>query len=137
MSVEYLKVVPCQFKEDRVDKAKLEHFKSLLLQHKYKIMNGGILRSSEDLTVSTDDLSDEADLATSVINQQVTFSMRQREITKLKQIDEALYRIEQGTFGFCEECDEEIGEKRLHNQPWTSLCIAHAEEKERENQKFA
>lgn len=119
-----------------MDKAKMEKFKALLLQAKIKIMNGGILRSTEDLQVSTDDLSDEADLATSVINQQVTFNMRQRELVKLKAIDEALYKVDQGTYGHCEECDEGIGEKRLENQPWTSLCITHAEELERENMKF-
>ncbi len=119
-----------------MDKVKMEKFKTLLLQAKMKIMNGGILRSTEDLTVSSDDLSDEADLATSVINQQVTFNMRQRELVKLKAIDEALYRIEQGSYGHCDECDEAIGEKRLENQPWTTLCITHAEEQERENQKF-
>ncbi len=119
-----------------MDKAKMEKFKELLLQAKMKIMNGGILRSTEDLTVSSDDLSDEADLATSVINQQVTFNMRQRELVKLKAIDEALYRVEQNVYGHCEECDEAIGEKRLENQPWTTLCITHAEEQERENQKF-
>ena len=119
-----------------MDKAKTEKFKNLLLLAKMKIMNGGILRSTEDLTVSSDDLSDEADLATSVINQQVTFNMRQRELVKLKAIDEALYRIEQGSYGHCEECDEAIGEKRLENQAWTTLCITHAEELERENQKF-
>ena len=124
------------FKEECVEKAKMEKFKTLLLQAKIKIMNGGILRSNDDLTVSTDDLSDEADLAMSVINQQVSFNMRQRELVKLKAIDEALYRIEQGVYGHCEECDEAIGEKRLENQPWTTLCISHAEEQERENQKF-
>ena len=108
-----------------MDKAKIEKFKALLLQTKVKIMNGGILRSS-----------DEADLASSVINQQVTFSMRQRELVKLKAIDEALYRCEQGSYGHCDECEETIGEKRLENQPWTTLCITHAEELERENQKF-
>lgn len=119
-----------------MEKTKVEKFKTLLLQAKVKIMNGGILRSNEDLTVSSDDLSDEADLASSVINQQVTFNMRQRELGKLKSIEDALYRIEQGAYGHCEECDESIGEKRLENQPWTTLCITHAEEQERENQKF-
>lgn len=114
----------------------MEKFKALLLEYKMRIMNGGILRSGEDLHVSSDDLPDEADLASSVINQQVSFNMRQRELSKLKAIDEALYRIEQGTYGHCEECDEAIGEKRLENQPWTTLCITHAEEQERENQKF-
>jgi DnaK suppressor protein len=125
-----------RFKEERVEKAKMEKFKNLLLQQKVKILNSGILRSTEDLTVSPDDLPDEADLAMSVINQQVSFNMRQRELGKLKAIEEALYRIEQGSYGCCEECDEHIGEKRLENQPWTTLCITHAEEQERENSKF-
>ncbi len=142
-SVEYLGSLPHgsiskmeTFKEERVEKAKLEKFKELLLKLKMQILNGGILRSNDDLTVSSDDLSDEADLASSVINQQVTFNMRHRELEKLKAIDEALYKIENGTYGHCEECDEEIFEKRLENQPWTVLCITHAEEKERENNKF-
>ncbi len=114
----------------------MEKYRQLLLKAKMQIMSGGLLRSNDDLTVSSDDLSDEADLASSVINQQVTFNMRHRELGKLKAIDEALYGIENGTYGHCEECDEEINEKRLENQPWTTLCITHAEEKERENNKF-
>jgi DnaK suppressor protein len=119
-----------------VDKAKSDKYRELLLKAKMQILNGGLLRSNDDLTVSSDDLSDEADLASSVINQQVTFNMRHREIEKLKAIDEALYNIDNGTYGRCEECDDEISEKRLFNQPWTTLCITHAEEKERENHKF-
>lgn len=118
-----------------MDKKTTEKFKKLLLETKTKILNGGILRSNEDLHISSDDLPDEADLANSVINQQVTFNIRQREISKLRWIDEALHRIEQGTFGYCEECDEAIGMKRLENQPWTTLCIEHAEEAERD-QKY-
>lgn len=124
-------------KEELMDNAKIEKFKELLLEAKMKILNGAILKNHEDLHVSTDDLSDEADLATSVINQQVTFNMRQRELLKVRAIDEALYRIEQGHFGHCEECDEEINMKRLENQPWTTLCIAHAEEQERNSLKFS
>lgn len=107
-------------------------FKEGLLKAKTKILNGGILRSNEDLHISSDDLPDEADLANSVINQQVTFNIRHREISKLRSIDEALYRVEQGTYGCCEECDEPIATKRLETQPWASLCIDHAEEAERD-----
>ncbi len=119
-----------------MEKVELDKFKTLLLQAKVRIINGGILRSSEDLTISSDDLADEADLASSVVNQQVTFNMRQRELGKLKSIEEALFRIDQGVYGHCEDCDAEIGAKRLENQPWTTLCITHAEEQEREKLKF-
>ncbi len=114
-----------------MDKKSVNKFKETLLQTKTKILNGGILRSNEDLHISSDDLPDEADLANSVINQQVTFNIRQREISKLRWIDEALHRIEKGTYGCCEECEEPIGKKRLENQPWATLCIEHAEEAER------
>ncbi len=116
-----------------MDKKKLEQFKALLLKHRQQILNGGLLNNSEDLHISEEDLSDETDLATSMINQQISCSIRDREIFKLRRIDQALERVQDGTFGHCEECDDEIGMKRLENQPWSELCIVHAEEKERED----
>lgn len=116
-----------------MDKKKLDQFKALLLKHRQQILNGGLLNNSEDLHISEEDLSDETDLATSMINQQISCSIRDREIFKLRRIDQALERVQDGTFGHCEECDDEIGMKRLENQPWSELCIVHAEEKERED----
>jgi DnaK suppressor protein len=63
--------------------------------------------------------------------------MRQRELNKLKAIEAALERVEEGTYGHCEDCDDPIGSKRLENQPWTTLCITHAEEHEREQSRFS
>ena len=117
-------------------KAQLDELKNQLIQMKEQILNGGYLTQTEDLHVTSDDLPDEADLATNVINQQITFNMRQRELVKLRSIDEALNRIENGSYSECEECGDEIGFKRLKNQPFTNLCITHAEEAEREQQRF-
>ena len=110
-------------------------YKELLLEHKRRILNYGMLTKHEDLVVDVDDLFDEADLANSVVQQQVTFNIREREVHKLRAIDEALARIEAGTYGECEDCGEAISEKRLTNAPWTSLCITHAEERERDEYK--
>lgn len=118
-------------------KGRLDVFKKALLEIKNRIVNSGIINSGEDLKISPEDLSDETDLASNVINQQVSFNIRHREIQKLKEIESALQRIEDNTYGLCIECDDEIGEKRLLNQPWTRLCIVHAEEKERESQRYA
>ncbi len=41
----------------------------------------------------------------------------------LAQIDDALGRLEEGKFNVCEECDKEIGERRLRIQPWAALCV--------------
>lgn len=113
---------------------KLEYFKKKLLAAKAEILNGGILTSTDDLKMSTDDLPDEGDVANAVINQQVTFNIRERAMQKLRKIEDALHRISEGTYGHCEDCDEPIGAKRLENQPWAELCITHAEEREREEQ---
>ncbi|MBT3586932.1 MAG: TraR/DksA family transcriptional regulator [Halobacteriovoraceae bacterium] len=120
-----------------MNKTFIKKQKELLLSLKSKILNGGILRSTEDLAVSPEDLPDEADLATSVINQQVTFNIRQRELSKLRSVEEALHRVQEGTYGHCEECEEAIAVKRLENQPWANLCITHAEEEERQKGRFS
>lgn len=113
-------------------KAKLEEYKKKLLNLKTQILSGGLLRSNSDLHISSEDLAEEGDLANNVIHQQVSFNMRNRELNKLRQIEEALDRIEQNCYGECDDCGEEISEKRLNTQPWATLCITHAEERERE-----
>ena len=115
-----------------MEKKQLEQFNVLLLKHRQQILNSGMVNNSEDLHVSQEDLSDETDLASSLVSQQISVSIRERELFKLKRIDFALERISEGSYGHCEECDDEIGLKRLENQPWAELCIFHAEEKERE-----
>lgn len=115
-----------------MNKAKLEKYKKQLLTLKSQILSGGFLKSSEDLYISSEDLAEEGDLANNVIQQQVSFNIRNRELAKLRQIEEALDRIENNCFGECDDCGEEISEKRLDTQPWASLCITHAEERERE-----
>lgn len=119
-----------------MDKTKIEYFKQKLLRMKMDILNGGMLSRREDLEISSDDLPDEADIAQNVIAQEVSFNMRAREIQKLKQIEFALQRCEEGSYGHCEDCEEPISEKRLENQPWTEYCITHAEEREREGQHY-
>lgn len=115
-----------------MDKKKLDYYKGLLLKHRAQIMAVGLVNRSDDLHVAEEDRSDEADLASSLIHQQISCTMRDRELVKLRLIDIALDRIESGHYGHCDECDEEISAKRLENQPWTDLCLEHAEERERE-----
>jgi DnaK suppressor protein len=124
------------YEEDSVDKKKIDQFKVSLLKHRQQILNVGLLNKTDDLHVSEDDLSDETDLASSLIQQQITCTIRDREYLKLRRIDAALDRCAEGTYGHCEDCEEEIGMKRLENQPWSELCIQHAEEREKEESQI-
>lgn len=117
-----------------MDKKKVEFFKAQLLEARNKILNSGVLNNLEDLQINSDDLADEADLANNTVNQQISFSIREKEMVKLRRIDAALERVEEGVYGICIESGEEISEKRLKTQPWAEYCLEVAEEKEREAQ---
>ena len=75
---------------------------------------------------------DEMDLASSEYLQSFEFRLRGREKSLLSKLDLALKKIEDGTFGVCEICEEPIGKKRLEARPETTLCIKCKEDQERE-----
>lgn len=103
-----------------------------LLEARSHILNSGLLTKFDDVHIQPEDLADEADQATSVMNQQISLSMRDREMKKLRKIDSALHKIENSTYGFCEESGDPIEFTRLSKQPWAEYCLEVAEEKERE-----
>ncbi len=114
----------------------LEFFRMELTRMREELLNSEKVSIEEDLHISSEDLSDETDLATGLINQELSFSFKKRDLEKIRQIEFALERIKSGQFGLCEECCEPISLKRLKNRPWTTLCITHAEEQERELARF-
>ena len=89
------------------------------------------------MVLSTDDLPDEVDLASSESDQSMNLRLRDRERVLLRKIDKALEKIEDGTYGVCESCDEDIGIKRLEARPVTDLCIRCKEEQEKMEKTFA
>jgi len=85
----------------------------------------------EDFTLSPDDRYDEIDQAAVDIDQSMRWRLRNREAFYIKKIDEALKRIEDGSFGECEACGEDIEIKRLEARPTATLCVSCKEEQER------
>ncbi len=66
----------------------------------------------------------------------MVFRLRDREKFLLKKIDDAMARIENGTFGICEICEEEISVKRLEARPVTTMCIRCKEEQEKQEKSY-
>jgi DnaK suppressor protein len=112
-------------------------YRKLLLEEKQRILNNSKNALKHELAVSTDDLADETDLAASEINQNLVFKLRDRERLLLSKIDQALYRIDDGTFGTCEECEEPIEPRRLEARPVSTLCIACKEKEEHREKIYA
>ena len=70
-----------------------------------------------------DGIQDLADKAASAYSKELNFSLSDGERNLLMSIEEALNRINEGTFGTCTNCGNTIGEKRLSAVPWTAFCI--------------
>lgn len=119
-----------------MDAKKMMKYKKLLLQEKERILNA-TRRDREDITIDTNDLADEADLAATEVNQNLAFQLRDRERQLLSEVDAALYRIEEGIYGVCEETGEPIEENRLEKLPWTRLSLEGAEMREKQKKRYA
>ena len=86
---------------------------------------------------SREDLPDEVDLATTESGQTMSLMLRDRERVLLRKIEKAIAKIDDGTYGRCENCEEIIEVKRLEARPVTDLCILCKEEQEQMERSFA
>lgn len=118
-------------------KKDLERFSQRLRDEKARILSNVTRAKTDDLTLSHDDLADEVDLASSDLNQSLSLRLRDRERLLLQKIEEALEKVENGTFGICEDCEEPIEPKRLEARPVATLCIKCKETQERDEKVFA
>jgi DnaK suppressor protein len=104
-------------------KRDIERFKKLLLEQREQLQGNAKRTLSGDIHVDPDDFPDEIDTASSEINLQFTGRLREREQGLLGKIDAALVKIEEGEYGECITCGEDIGVKRLKARPVAELCI--------------
>jgi RNA polymerase-binding transcription factor len=79
-----------------------------------------------------DEGMDTYDLASEERDREINFILSDRERVKIKQIDDALGRLDDGTYGVCESCGLEIAEERLQALPFTRLCRDCQQEQEKE-----
>jgi RNA polymerase-binding protein DksA len=69
--------------------------------------------------------------ATATLDREIDITLGENSEQVLGEIDAALKRIEEGTYGICTKCGKEIAPERLEAYPWASLCIDDAREVER------
>ncbi len=105
--------------------------KTLLSQRESLLKEAGEALNTLPGEINFPDMGDQA---TAETDRDFMLRLRDRERMLLKKIDEAVERIDIGTFGICEKCNSEIGIKRLEARPVTTLCIdckTQQEEEER------
>ncbi len=116
-----------------MEKERLEFFRELL-NERLRILIEEAEKTVSGMTNDKDTFPDPTDRANLETDRNFLLRIRDRERKLILKIKEALARIEEGTFGICEECGAEISEERLKARPVTTLCIeckTKAEEEER------
>ena len=123
----------------KFSKKELNSFRKMILEKKEEFIDG-LRHSLEDtLKKSPRDASGDisgyafhmADVATDAYDREFSLDLASNERKMLYEIDEALKKIEEGSFGFCEECKNPIGKRRLKALPYGRLCLKCQEAKEK------
>ena len=117
-----------------MDEQELSQFKKQLESMKVDI-NSDVEKTLTEMTSQTGNIPDPNDRATMEPDRSFELRIRGRERKLMEKVDEALARIEDGTYGICAGCGEEIAVKRLQARPVAKFCIdckTKQEQKEKE-----
>jgi DnaK suppressor protein len=121
--------------EDYMSKDQLEHFRQILLAWKRELMEE-VDRTVLHMKDEAANFPDPNDRATQESEFGLELRTRDRERKLLKKIDSALRRIDEGSYGFCEETGDEIGLRRLEARPVATLCVEAQERRELAEKQF-
>jgi DnaK suppressor protein len=105
-----------------MDDAKLDYFRNTLIQKRDALT--GIVQRTENYGREKDqDTQDITDMAVESYTRDFLFGKSAGDRQALRNIEEALSRINDRTYGFCVNCDDEIGPRRLEAVPWAAMCV--------------
>ena len=112
-----------RLRPEKLDKKTVEHFRKVLLKERERIIGDVKQMDESSKEMGTDGIQDIGDEAATIYNKQILLTLNENERMRLRELDEALDRIEGGTYGVCEECGEPVGLKRLEVRPVAKYCV--------------
>ena len=121
--------------ENYMGMKQLTHFEEILVSWKHELMNE-VDRTVHHMQDEAANFPDPNDRATQESEFGLELRTRDRERKLLRKIDSALTRIDDGSYGFCDETGEEIGLKRLEARPVATLCVEAQERREMAERQF-
>ncbi len=128
------KISSTRTKKSHLTTADIERFKQMLLEKRREILVNVNEMEDETLKKSRLDAAGDlssmpihmADIGTDNYEQEFALGLMDSERKLLREIDNALQRIEQGTYGICEGTGKQIPKARLKAQPWARYCVEYA-----------
>ncbi len=112
----------------------LNQLKDQLKDRRHRLLKEVKQRLSEFRDSGGCRLTDTADIASNLIEDEIVMSIAQGEAREIEEIDNALKKIKKGKYGICECCGKKINKQRLMAIPFVSLCIKCKEAEERDDE---
>ena len=100
-----------------MDEKKLQHFRSLLTEEMRRHTENVREDQANALEANDDGVKDAGDMSVQDVAQETALRLGERESQMIADIDQALLRIEEGSYGVCQHCGKEIDERRLEAVP--------------------
>ena len=106
------------------------------LVQRQAMLSAELTKSTEGLLNDDVSFADSVDQAAADTDKAITVQIKNRGRDTLVQINQAIRRLDEGTFGNCEQCDSEIADARIKAFPFTTLCIDCKAELESEQGRY-
>ena len=114
----------------------LNVFKKQLLSQKVLLLQGISAKMKGSPKTGDPEGGDVCDIASSDRERELTLRLGERGREKLRQIEEALERVEDGSFGTCEQCEAKIPKGRLKVMPFSTTCVACKSKQEKQRKLY-
>ena len=113
-------------------KAFLKKMREKLLEMRAQLLRNVQSDLHEGREQTKDEGMDTYDIASDARDREISLTLNDRDRDKALAIDDALARIDEGTYGVCDSCESDIAEARLEALPFTRLCVSCQAEREKE-----
>lgn len=116
-----------------MDQIRLQHFRTLLNEELRRHTDKVREDQANALAAIDDSVKDTGDMSVQDVNQETALRMGERESQMVADIDQALLRIDEGTYGVCQNCGKPIDERRLESVPtarYDAVCQTAIEDSE-------
>lgn len=103
----------------------VDRFRELLLEEQRRVTDALEYLNAENAGSMQEEAPETgmADTATVTVDRELDYSLQENAAYVLREIESALRRLDEGTYGICRSCGRPIGEERLEAMPYTTLCI--------------
>jgi len=106
-----------------MDEEQLQEIKTRLLQMREEVLAESQRAYAASQSLGKDGVPDIGDMSSNSYNQEVLMNLSEAQRAQVRDIDAALERMEQGVYGLCLRCEEEIPSRRMEVRPFSRYCV--------------